>query len=283
LCVAAPARAFDVASQFFSPAGVADTATLGASAQGVYFTGAPRWSGLDCSSCHVGGPQKVTLRIGSDDPTLFTSGYEPGHTYELEVSIGNETEGLEYNTPTCTDVPETPGQYPYVQCNNNNFGLEIDNEVQGALTGANVFCASAPQGGSCPAPNANVDEVVVAPGGDAVFANQPHSTTTTYEVLHNDPTSWHLWWTAPGPSGPLTLYAAAVDGNGGAGTVADDQDPYGDDTVGLSVSLKQAGSSTQLGAHAGCAMVSSSSAMGDVLLLLVALVAVARRRRAVRV
>jgi uncharacterized protein (TIGR03382 family) len=276
LC-AGPALAFEDASQFFVPMGVTHTATLGASAEGIYFTGAPRWAGLDCSSCHTDGPQKVGLRLAADDPTLFTSGYVPGQTYELEVAISHETEGLSYSTPTCTDPPQQGDTYTYEQCNANSFALEVDS-IDVPLAGPNVFCAAPPSGG-CPKPDASTDEVVIAPGNDAVFANHAHSTTTVYEVVHNDETSWHVWWTAPpAGAGPLTFYIAAVDGNGGAGNANDDQDPYGDDTVREVVDVKERGSSGSLDARAGCAAVPSPLGAADALLVMFALGWLLRRR-----
>ncbi|MEO6954580.1 MAG: hypothetical protein ABI321_22470 [Polyangia bacterium] len=270
LAYATPALAFLEPSQFFAPKMVPHTATLGANAEGIYFTGAPRFSGIDCSSCHTDGPRKVTLDLGVDDVTLFSTGYVPGQTYELSVTLGNETEGLEYSTPTCTDVPPSDSGVTYQQCNNNNFALEIDTAT-GPVTGTS-FCAAPPSQGSCPAKSSSGDEVVVAPDGDAVFANDAHSMSMPYQRLANDATSWHLWWSAPAAgSGPVTIYVAAVDGNGGSGTVTSDQDPYGDDTVRGVFHVREAGGTATLDASAGCSAVPGASGAGQALVVLMAL------------
>ena len=250
LCAGGAAHVFDDPGQFF-PNAVPHQSTLSAAAEGVYFTGAPRWSSLDCSSCHTEGPQKVTIKIGADDLSLFKNGYLPGQLYELEVSLGNETEGLLYADATCTEPPGKTDKYTYVQCNNNSFALEIDDDG-GPLAGT-PFCAEQPTAAGCPMPNPAGDEVVVAPDGDAVFANRQHSTTTPKTIPKNDPVSWHLWWTAPqAGTGPVTLYVAAVDGNGGSGTAASDQDPYGDDTVRATIAIQERGAIVPAGAQAGC-------------------------------
>ena len=92
-------------------------------------------------------------------------------------------------------------------------------------------------GGVCPAPDDSSDETLVSPDGDAVFGNRQHDPANTKIVTRNEPTSWHLWWTAPpAGSGAVTIYVAAVDGNGGNGSADNDQDPSGDDTVQASFS-----------------------------------------------
>ena len=48
------------------------------------------------------------------------------------------------------------------------------------------------------------------------------------------------------------MYVAAVDGNGGAGTVANDQDPYNDDTVSANFFLQESGAPVHNSASAGC-------------------------------
>jgi hypothetical protein len=271
LLCAAPAHAFDDASQFFVQS-MAHAATLGASAEGVYFTGAPRFSTLDCASCHTGSPGLVTLQLGADPADLFSDGYVPGATYQIEVALGNEVEGLEYGGATCTEPPLATDHFAYVQCNNNNFALEID----AGATPLVSFCAAPPVAGTCPAPDAQNDEVLVAPGGDAVFANRAHDTQTPYVVLRNGATRWHLWWTAPpAGSGPVTLYAAVVDGNGGQGVGAVDQDPFGDDTVRAVVAVQERGAAVPNGVVAGCAL-GRAGGVGPLVLLVLA---TARRRR----
>jgi hypothetical protein len=255
LCVATSAAwGFNSASQFYDLPGVPHVASTSASAEGIYFTGAPRFAGQTCSACHTDGPQQITIALGADPADLFATGYEPGRTYELEVQLKDESLGTEYATPTCTEPLAPSDKYAYVPCNNNNFALEIDTTDWPLASG---FCAAAPVAGACPMPSPSSDEVVVAPGGDAVFGNQPRSTVAGMQktLTANGRVSWHLWWTAPAAgTGPLTLYVGAVDGNGGDGTTTNDQDPYGDDTVAASIMLQEAGDPLAIGATAGCAL-----------------------------
>jgi hypothetical protein len=258
LALALPSRAhaFADATQFFNQSAAPHAATFGASGEGLYFTGAPRFASLDCLSCHQGGPQQVGLRLNADDMSLFTSGYVPGHTYTLQVQLTNESEGLKYNTKNCTDPPAPDDKYQYVQCNNNGYALEIDT-AEGPLAGPSVYCAQKPGTTGCPMPDYTADESLVAPDGDAVFGSKIYSTDPNNPklIINNDATSWRFWWTAPkAGTGPLTVYVAGVDGNGGNGTVANDQDPYGDDTVSANFFLQESNAGVDNAAHAGCSV-----------------------------
>jgi hypothetical protein len=120
------------------------------------------------------------------------------------------------------------------------------------------FCGRAPAaGGACPPADPTSDESLVAPGGDAIFANRVRSPNpdTPKVLLRNGAVRWHLWWTAPkAGTGPVTVYVAAVDGNGGNGTAAVDQDPYGDDTVQANFFLQEAGAAVRNRATPSCAV-----------------------------
>jgi hypothetical protein len=277
------AHAFADASQFFASARLPHAATFGASGEGLYFTGAPRFASRTCADCHVNGPLTLGLKLGADDPSLFDTGYLPGKVYHLQVELQNESEGLMYGGATCTDPPGPMDTYSYVQCNHNGFGLEIDG-ANGPLGGKGVFCARAfASDGSCAMPAA-ADETLVAPDGDAVFHNLPRSTdpNTPYLVLRNDPRIWDLWWTArKAGSGPVTIYVAAVDGNGGSGTPANDQDTAGDDTVQTTFFVEEAGASVLPGASAGCTMTTRplTAATTSLLCLLCGVLIVVWRRR----
>jgi hypothetical protein len=173
-----------------------------------------------------------------------------------------------------------------VPCNNNQFALEIDDATGTPLAGSGVFCAAAPMGGMCPMPNPNGDESLVAPDGDAVFGNRPTDANNGKLELRNGPRSWHFWWTAPkSGTGPLTIYATAVDGNGGDGTASDDQDPYGDDTVQASVFVQEAGAPAVRQASASCSATGLGGANAGgaapwLLLASLCALALGRRRRA---
>ncbi len=282
LLIPSVARAFDDPSQFFDRApNQPHAATLGASAEGIYFTGAPRFVSQTCESCHTDGPKLVHLKLGADDQSLFSSGYRSGATYEIQVSLESESKGLTYGTPTCTEPTVQGDKYTYVQCNNNAFALEIDASY-GPLTGASIFCAAAPENGVCPPVNPNTDEALIGPNGDAVFANRPHSTDPAQPklVTRNDPTSWHFWWTAPtAGTGPVTVYVAAVDGNGGAGVSVNDQDPYGDDTISGSFFIQEQGGVVSNSAEAACSMAGHGSELGAMAMGVVLLAFRFRSRR----
>jgi hypothetical protein len=248
LLFASRATAFEDPTQFLAQ-DQPHAATFGASGEGVYFTGAPRFSSLTCASCHTDGPGQIKIKLGADQPDLFTNGYVPSQTYLFEVELFGETKGLEYSGPGCTEPPTKNDKFTYQQCNSNGFALEIDS-VDGPLTSG--FCGQAPVNGMCPGVTGG-EEVMIAPQGDAVFAQRQHSAAQPYLVLRNDPTSWHVWWTAPpAGSGALTIYVAAVDGNGGSGTADNDQDPFGDDTIQASFSLREQGAPNPPATTAGC-------------------------------
>jgi hypothetical protein len=278
------AHAFADASQFFPTANLPHAATLGASGEGLYFTGSPRFASRVCADCHIGGPNTVGLKLGVDDQSLFAGGYVPGKIYHLQVELTNESKGTQYGGATCTDPPGPMDTFTYQQCNFNGYGLEID-DATGPLAGPKVFCASPPAAdGSCPMPT-GIEESLVAPDGDAVFHNQPHSDdpNTPYVNLRNDPKIWDLWWTAPmAGTGPVTIYVAGVDGNGGGGTALEDQDPEGDDTVQATFFIQEAGAAIPTGANAGCATAAGDDGSHGLTLIfgLWLLVWSARKRRA---
>jgi len=280
-----PAHAFNEAAQFFDQPNTPHAATQQPSAEGIYFTGSPRFAGLTCSACHVDAPQRVRLRIGADDPTLFAVGYSPGKSYTLEVELLDETKGIGHNTATCTEAG-SPGAPGYVPCNNNGFVLEID---AGATPLKGGFCAvGGKSGASCPMPNALGDEVVVAPGGDAVLSNRAHDVASPRTVLRNGQTKWRFGWTAPAAgTGPLTIFVAAVDGDGGGGTADDDRDPEGDDVVEGAIPIAEAGALPPDPATVSCGVArpggaarGAGAAMAVGAAAMAWLLARARRRRA---
>lgn len=283
LVAAAPsaAQAFADASQFFYQKANPHAATFGASGEGLYFTGAPRFASLDCSTCHTAGPQQVGLRLNASDSSLFDDGYKPGTTYELQIELTGETEGVTYKTATCTDPPAPDDTFSYVQCNNNGFGLEIDDSTGTPLAGPNVYCPQMPMGGMCPPADFTKDQALVAPDGDAVFDAKVYSADPNMPKLitRNGALSWRFFWTAPkAGTGPLTVYVSAVDGNGGTGKATNDQDPEGDDTVAANFFLQEANAPVHDSASAGCALAPAAGAPGLFWLCPLALLLFRRRR-----
>jgi hypothetical protein len=275
--VASPARAFDDPSQFSG--NFPGSATLGASAEGVYFTGAARFASQTCASCHTGGPGKVGLRLNTSDSDLFAVGYQASTVYKLQVELTNEQEGLAFSTSTCTDPPGPKDTYAYLQCNNNNFALEVDDANEVALRGR--FCASQPSvsGGVVSCPNADPfgDVTQVATDGTAIFGNRTYDPNDTKTVTRNGATTWEFFWVSPpAGSGPVTFHIGAVDGNGGTGIAANDQDPYGDDTVSAQFFVQEANAPVPTGSNAGCA-VAAPRAAGPITLLALLLLTLALR------
>jgi hypothetical protein len=280
LSLSRAAAAFVDPSQFYDRMSPPHPAVTSASGEGVYFTGAPRFAYLTCKECHTSGPGKVQLKLGADAADLFSTGYVPGQTYGLEVELLGETKGLDYNTPTCTETPGKNPKFSYVQCNNNSFGLEVDTFDGTPISSPGSLCAGPPSGGMCPTPDPLSDETTVAPDGDAVFGNRRHDPTMTYVVKPNDPTRWHLWWTAPpAGTGPVTIYVAAVDGNGGLGNANVDQDPFSDDTVDAAITVPEQGGLTPPRPAAGCAAGAPDVAPTLALATLIGLASLAYRLR----
>ena len=123
LLATSPAYGFADSAQFFADPSTPHGASLGAVGEGIYFTGAPRFAGLDCGSCHTGGPEALSVRITADPPGLFSDGYAPGASYALVVELLGEQAGRAHASPTCTVPPSPTDGYAYVPCNNNGFAL----------------------------------------------------------------------------------------------------------------------------------------------------------------
>lgn len=89
LLCAAPATAL----AYHPGATFGEAASLGGGG-GIYFTGAPRWRGWNCSICHVEAPRQVGIELASEPPGLFADGvYQPGATYAVTVRMTGEHRG----------------------------------------------------------------------------------------------------------------------------------------------------------------------------------------------
>jgi len=225
---------------------------------GIPFDGAPRWTSHTCAVCHTNAPGQITIRLEADHPELFTTGYTPNMQYHLRVVMENEHEGLAYksNPDSCggSDVP-------FVGCDYNGFGLEID-DMSGAPSGS---YAQVDGSGACATGSATIftaDTYILKDGTAALSSG-----------VHNGATSWDLCWTAPASgSGTLTAYVAAVDGNGGSGNASFPTDEPGDDVFAGQVPLPAAGAQGSQGG--GCDATSESG----VLVALLALCGLAWRK-----
>ncbi len=87
-----------------------ESANLGGGA-GMYFTGAPRWRGWDCTICHVDAGGAIELDLASDPPELLAQGrYTPGATYRIDVRLAGEHLGGGALANRNTFVLEIAGQ-----------------------------------------------------------------------------------------------------------------------------------------------------------------------------
>jgi hypothetical protein len=78
------ARAFHAGNVFDKPAGAGGGG-------GLFYTGAAKEHGWDCTACHTDSEGKIKLSITSDPPDLLRSfRYEPGKTYAIDATLVGE-------------------------------------------------------------------------------------------------------------------------------------------------------------------------------------------------
>ena len=237
---------------------------------GLSFSGSPRSAGHDCAVCHTDPPRRVRMAIDADPVALFDNGYQPGAMYRMRVRLVGEHAALDSLSVGDKCQPTVDHR-----CDDNGFALEIADAV-GAPRGT-----FAPLGadGSCAGAASAVDaESQVLAGGDAVV----------HSGYHHGIDAWAFCWKAPAAgTGPLMIFAAAVDGNGGDGTAANPSDTVGDDVVSGSVPLLEKGGDPPRTESGGCEIApggtSGSDAAGACLAVVAfALAALALRRRTTR-
>lgn len=176
---------------------------------GIYYVGSPLERGWKCTLCHLNPESKIKLHISQ--PELFDDGkfrYTPGQVYQFEVDLVGEHRGLS----------STKSNY-------NSLVVQILDEKQ-APAGAMLYAETEFYSGYAPTTIASAN-----------------NSGSQVGVTH-----WTFRWIAPGPNagedggapGKVTLYFAAVDGNGADigpnGTLTD---PYGDDFFSVEVPLEQ--------------------------------------------
>jgi hypothetical protein len=175
-------------------------------ADGIFYAGAPAEHGWRCTFCHQDPPGNISVHLDVVPSDLFGSfSYQPGHAYTF--------------TARMTGGDTTPGQSKY-----NSVVVEM---VDADGNPAGSFGGFAP------------DQLYQAfsPGTIASAGTQANIT------------SWTFTWTAPastaGPSGgapgPVTMYLAAVKGNGAnSGPNGTLTDPFGDDFFSVQVAFTDA-------------------------------------------
>ncbi|MCB9572342.1 MAG: DUF4266 domain-containing protein [Kofleriaceae bacterium] len=228
-------------------------------AGGVAFTGAPRWAGHTCAVCHTGAPGRIGLILQADPVDLFDGGYAPGSVYRLRVVLTNQW-AARSAAALGDDCGGDPGSYQ--RCDSNGYAIEIDDR------------SGRPVGQLAPMGNGGCNGGA-APGADTrVLAD---GSAATHSGIHHGQTAWDLCWTAPAAgTGPVTAFLAAVDGNGGDGTVDNPGDQTGDDVFAGAVPLLERGAPPPPGDQGGC---SAGSAAPWAPLALVGLLGLRRRRR----
>jgi peroxiredoxin len=179
-------------------------------ADGMFYAGGPAEHGWKCTFCHQNPPGDIAMHLDVAPSDLFAGfAYQPGQAYTF--------------TATMTGGDTTPGQTKY-------------NSIVVEMVDANGIPAGS-FGGLAP------DQLYQAfsPSTIASAGTQPNVT------------SWTFTWTAPastagadgGAPGPVTMYLAAVKGNGANsgpnGTVTD---PFGDDFFSVQVPFTNAAAPT---------------------------------------
>ena len=274
--LAAPAGAFPTGDRFaIDPGNDTGTVLQGAYGDGIRFVGALDFPKAICSACHTGGPNLAAVQLAADDPSLFSNGYIPGQTYQLEVQLARETLGLEYDgPPRCGNI----AKQGFVPCNSNGFALEADDET-GSLAGS--LCPTSPVGGACASPH-GPRTLVLALDNHQLIASRGFLDAGggLPAALENGATRWRFYWTAPPPgAGPVTFHAGVVDGNGGHGIKEIPQDLDGDDAVEAHISVAEVGNPT-VAASTGCATAGRpQTKFAIAVLMALASLLVMRRRR----
>lgn len=160
---------------------------------GIIATGAVQDYNITCAHCHVGAPNKIDAKF-EFNPPMATVGnqpvYTPGQTYQINVSLLNETLGL----ANCA-------QY---MMNANNVGVAFE-DASGKSAG--ILASDSGQSASSCKPTAPSQPIQ---GTTALYGDCHAVVGTGAENLSN----WSFSWTAPkAGAGPLTVYYGVVDGN----------------------------------------------------------------------
>jgi uncharacterized protein (TIGR03382 family) len=230
-------------------------------AGGIVFDGSPRFAGHTCAVCHTGAPGRVSLRLESDHPELFTDGWKPNMQYRLRVVLEN-TWANEANRAAGDNCGFDT--MPYKPCDQNGFALEMD------AAGTHPIGVFAPfVQGACKPPD------TISQDSDARILNDRSAVTHT--GTHMGQTAWDVCWTAPAAgAGVITAWIAGVDGNGGTGTLAFPTDSIGDDVAAGAVPVPELGADPPV-EGGGCSATGSAAGLAPIVLALALLV---RRRRA---
>jgi uncharacterized protein (TIGR03382 family) len=229
--VARTASAFPTGTQFDQDALAHD------GGGGIAFDGSPRFTAHTCAVCHTDAPGKISVRLESDHPELFTDGWKPNMQYHLRVVLQNEWAAADQQAKGDNCGFNVT---PYTRCDQNGFALELA-DLNGAPKGQFVPFAN----GAC------VNSGTAPP--DADVRVMMDGFAVTHNGAHHGQVQWDLCWTAPAAmTGVLTAYVAAVDGNGGDGTMNFPADTTGDDVVAGAVPIGELNGDSPPSQNGGC-------------------------------
>jgi hypothetical protein len=191
VCFAArSASAFHAGATYDKPAGAGGGG-------GVFYTGAARERGWDCSACHTKAAHQIQVRLGATPDLLTDFAYVPGQTYSFTATLEGEHLGKQSSTANYNGLA-----IAFVDSKGNDAGT---------LSGYSP---------------------------DDFYS--PSAATITSAGTRVGVTRWTFRWTAPAKgSGPVTLHAAAVDGNAAGQSSGTLTDPWGDDVFVGKLLLKE--------------------------------------------
>lgn len=173
-------------------------------AGGIYGLGSPADFGIKCSDCHIDAQAAFQVQI-DESPDFMTSGntklYQPGQTYDIQISIINEVHAMDENSNLTL----------------NGFTASFE-AADGAAMG--VLVADLGRSDSCPA---NAPTAVQNVHNRTMVYGDCHAVLSEPEVGDS---SWTFQWIAPqSGSGDVTMWYGVVDGD------HHDKSSLDDDTV----------------------------------------------------
>jgi hypothetical protein len=207
---AGEARAFHHHQQYQSPA---DGRSTVPGSGGLYYTGSRRDLGLRCSHCHVEAEGRIRANV-TFSPSVAT-GWTPGETYRVSVTMTGESKGLSGCAPM----------------------LPNRNGIAAMVVGRSGFPAGqvspdrdTRRCGSSSPPVATDQTTVVFGDCDAAVGAQGNVGTA------GSLDTWRFDWRAPSAgAGDVSLWLGVVDGDCGF-------DSYNDDVYETRVAVAEGGS-----------------------------------------
>src|SRR5262245_50363975 len=104
------ALAFHAGATFDKPAGAGGGG-------GIFYTGAARERGWDCTACHTNAPHKIQIRLDASSDLLTDLRYTPGQTYTFTATLVGEHLGQQSSTANYNSLA-----IAFVDAKNNDAG-----------------------------------------------------------------------------------------------------------------------------------------------------------------